>query len=185
VPSPPNRSGQPAAVLFDRDGTLVQDVPYNGDPTAVRPMPGARAALGLLRAAGIKIGVVSNQSGVGRGLLSEEQVARVNQRVEELLGPFEVWQICPHTPADGCGCRKPAPGLIIAAARHLGVSVRDVVVIGDIGADIEAAAAAGADAVLVPTAATLPDETAAAPVVARDLVEAANIVLRRRREAGR
>src|SRR5215218_5749400 len=95
------------AVLFDRDGTLIRDVPYNGSPDAVQPMPGAKAALDRLRAAGLALGVVSNQSGVAKGLLTSHQVDSVNQRVADLLGPFDTWQICIHDHADGCLCRKP------------------------------------------------------------------------------
>ena len=85
------------AVLFDRDGTLVHDVPYNGDPERVSTVAGAAQAVQRLREAGLKVGVVTNQSGVGRGMLTPEQVAAVNSRVDELLGPFETWQVCPHT----------------------------------------------------------------------------------------
>ncbi len=162
----------PVAVLFDRDGTLVRDVPYNGDPALVEPMPGARAALDRLRAAGVAVGVVTNQSGVARGLLTTSQVDAVNRRVEELLGPFDVWAVCPHGPGDGCGCRKPAPGLVQEAARRLGVDTRRCAVVGDIGADVEAARAAGARGVLVPTPVTLPEEVGAAPEVAATITEA-------------
>jgi histidinol-phosphate phosphatase family protein len=167
----------PRAVLFDRDGTLVVDVPYNGEPERVVAMPGAREALGRLRAAGVATAVVSNQSGVARGRIRAEQVEAVNRRVEELLGPIGPWLVCLHGPGDGCGCRKPAPGLIKAAAEELGVDPADCVVIGDIGSDMEAARAAGARAVLVPTAATRPEEVAAAPVVAPDLVTAVELLL--------
>ena len=167
----------PAAVLFDRDGTLVVDVPYNGDPGRVVLMPGAREAVGRVRAAGVATAVVSNQSGVGRGLLRVEQVEAVNRRVEELLGPMGPWMVCLHGPGDGCRCRKPGPGLIEAAAGELGVDARDCVVIGDIGADVEAARAAGARAVLVPTAVTRQEEVAAAPEVAPDLVAAVELLL--------
>jgi D-glycero-D-manno-heptose 1,7-bisphosphate phosphatase len=167
----------PEAVLFDRDGTLVVDVPYNGDPDLVRPVPGAGAALHLLRAAGIPVGVVSNQSGIARGLLTAAQVNAVNRRVEELLGPFAVWQVCPHGPGEGCPCRKPCPGMVLAAARELGVDPAATAVIGDIGADVGAAAAAGAAAVLVPTPETRPEEVTAAPVVRPDLVAAVRHLL--------
>ncbi|GAA2847994.1 hypothetical protein GCM10010472_01160 [Pseudonocardia halophobica] len=162
----------PAAVLFDRDGTLVVDVPYCDDPAAVRPMPGARRALGMLRASGIPVGVVSNQSGIGRGLLRRSDVDAVNREVERQLGPFATWQVCPHAPGDGCACRKPAPGMVLAAAAELGVPACRVAVIGDIGADVGAAHAAGAVAVLVPTPVTRVEEIQAAPVVAPDLVRA-------------
>jgi histidinol-phosphate phosphatase family protein len=177
---PPHAPG--LAVLFDRDGTLVHDVPYNGDPAMVEPVPGALAALTRLRADGVPVGVVTNQSGIGRGLLTAAQVAAVNARIEELLGPFDTWQLCPHAPEAGCGCRKPEPGLVLAAARALGVPPQRCVVIGDIGADVAAARAAGARAVLVPTPATEPAEVRAAPVVAPDLpaAVAATLLMERR-----
>jgi histidinol-phosphate phosphatase family protein len=167
----------PKAVLFDRDGTLVADVPYNGDPARVVVMPGAREAVERLRAAGVATAVVSNQSGVARGRIRAEQVEAVNRRVEELLGPLGPWMVCLHGPWEGCRCRKPAPGLIEAAAGALGVEAADCVVIGDIGADVEAARAAGARGVLVPTPVTRAEEVAAAPEVATDLLEAVELVL--------
>jgi histidinol-phosphate phosphatase family protein len=170
-------AGTPAAVLLDRDGTLVEDVPYNGDPELVTPRPGARAALTRLRAAGMPTAVVSNQSGIGRGLVTRAQVDAVNRRVEELLGPLGPWLVCPHRPDDRCRCRKPLPGLVEQAAAALGVDPRDCVVIGDVGADVEAARAAGARSVLVPTPVTRPEEVAAAPAVAGDLAAAVAMVL--------
>ncbi|MFF0531092.1 HAD-IIIA family hydrolase [Nocardia amikacinitolerans] len=170
----------PLALLFDRDDTLIIDVPYLGDPTEVRPVPGAVDALRMVRAAGIPLGVVSNQSGVARGLISHEQLAAVNSRVEELLGPFATWQVCVHGEGDGCACRKPEPGLIRRAAAELGVDVGRCVVIGDTGADVTAATTAGARAILVPTARTLPEEVRRArheATVARDLAEAVRLAL--------
>lgn len=167
----------PATVLFDRDGTLVVDVPYNGDPAAVRPMPTALEAVAAVRAAGVPTGVVSNQSGIARGLVTAAQVAAVNSRVDELFGGFGTWQICPHGPEEGCACRKPAPGLVLAAARALGVDPERVVVIGDIGADVGAARAAGAGAVLVPTAATRVEEIDDAAAVAPTLLAAVRLAL--------
>ncbi len=160
---------RPSAVLLDRDGTLIADVPYNGDPARVTPMPGALEALERLRAAGVPTAVVSNQSGIARGLLSHADVAAVNRRMEELLGPLGPIEYCPHGPDDGCECRKPAPGLIVRAAARLGVDPRECAVVGDIGADVEAALAAGARPVIVPTAGTRPEEVAAAPERAADL----------------
>lgn len=175
-PGPSSRP-LPAAVLLDRDGTIVKDVPYNGDPGRVQPMPGAAEALQKLRHAGIPIAVISNQSGIGRGLLDRRQVDAVNERIEELLGPFDAWLVCPHTDADGCDCRKPMPGLVHQAARCLGVFPEDCVVIGDIGADMGSAQAAGARAILVPTDETLPDEVRGAPLHATTLTDAVDIVL--------
>jgi histidinol-phosphate phosphatase family protein len=177
VPATAGAGPETAAVLFDRDGTLVTDVPYNGDPDRVELRPGAREAIALLRSAGVPTAVVSNQSGISRGLVTREQVAAVNHRIEQLVGPLGPWCLCPHGPGDGCGCRKPRPGLIRDAARRLGVDVRRCVVIGDIGSDVEAALSAGAGAVLVPTEVTRSEELAAAPVVANDLLHATELAL--------
>ncbi|WP_345801408.1 HAD family hydrolase [Microbacterium sp. AZCO] len=174
-----------SAVLFDRDGTLVVDVPYNGDPALVTPMPHALEAVARVRAAGLAVGLVTNQSGIGRGILTHSQVRAVNARIEELLGPFDVQAYCPHTPEQGCGCRKPRPGLIVAACAALGVDPASAVVVGDIGADVDAARAAGSASVLVPTQETLAAEIEAAPLVAPDLAEAVRLLLASRAEARR
>lgn len=165
------------AVLFDRDGTLVHDEPYNGDPDKVRPVAGAKELLDGLRSCGIKVGVISNQSGIGRGLLSTAEVVAVNERIERELGPFGTWQVCPHVAADGCSCRKPLPGMVLRAARELGVAPFECAVIGDIGADVLAAAAAGATGVLVPTPQTRQDEIDGAELVAADVTTAVRLVI--------
>jgi D-glycero-D-manno-heptose 1,7-bisphosphate phosphatase len=166
-----------AAVLFDRDGTLVEDVPYNGDPDRVRPMLGAREALDALRGAGIRTGVVSNQSGIARGLLTVADVLAVHHRIDELLGPFDVLRFCPHAEDAGCACRKPAPGLLLSALAELGVPAARAAMIGDIGSDVAAGQAAGVRTILVPTVHTRPDEVAAAPVVASNLLSAVRALL--------
>lgn len=177
LPKSAARANRTRAVLFDRDGTLVVDVSYNGDPDQVEVMPTAVRALKLLRGAGMATGVVTNQSGIARGIISAEDVARVNHRVDDLLGPFDIWCVCPHRSEDGCDCRKPRPGLIMQAAAKLGLAPAQIAVIGDIGSDIEAAFAAGSSAVLVPTPLTRLGEVLDAPVVASDLLEAARLVL--------
>jgi histidinol-phosphate phosphatase family protein len=176
-PAPAPAAPRPRAVLIDRDGTLVADVPYNGDPARVRPLPGVPEALERLRREGVPTAVVSNQSGLARGLLTRADVEAVNRRIEALLGPLGPWMICPHGPDDGCRCRKPRPGLVEGAAAALGVPAWQCAVIGDIGADVDAARRAGARAVLVPTSRTLPREIAAAPEVAADMAAAVEILL--------
>jgi histidinol-phosphate phosphatase family protein len=173
------RAPQPiaAAVLFDRDGTLIVDVPYNADPAAVVPMPGAQRALERLRRAGVRTAVITNQSGVALGKLDLHDVGAINARVEALLGPLGPVFACVHAPDEGCTCRKPAPGLVEAAARVLGVRTQDCIVIGDIGADVGAAQAAGARAILVPNERTRKEEIAQAPLVANDLDHAVRAVL--------
>ena len=168
---------RPRAVLFDRDGTLVVDVPYNGDPDLVEPVAGADRALARLREAGVPVGMVSNQSGVARGLITADQVEAVNARVDALLGPLGPVEWCPHGPADGCECRKPAPGLVLRAAARLGLDPRDCAVVGDIGADVDAARAAGARGILVPTARTRREEVLAAADVVPDLAAAVDLLL--------
>ncbi|WP_273846933.1 HAD-IIIA family hydrolase [Rubrobacter calidifluminis] len=167
----------PEAVIFDRDGTLVRDVPYNRDPGRVEPVPGAREALQRLRASGIALGIATNQSGVARGLIDRRELLAVNQRVEELVGPLGFWAVCPHAPEEGCQCRKPAPGLVLRAARALSSDPSRCVVVGDTGADVEAARTAGARAILVPTPATRPEEIRSAPEVAPDLPSAVDLIL--------
>jgi HAD superfamily hydrolase (TIGR01662 family) len=146
--------GLPELVLFDRDGTLVHDVPYNGDPSRVQPVTGAREALDRLRGLGVAVGLVTNQSGVGAGLITEGQVEAVHARLVELLGPMDVVKVCPHRRDEGCTCRKPAPGMVKDACADVGTTPERCVVVGDIGSDVEAATAAGAHAILVPTPST-------------------------------
>lgn len=137
------------AILFDRDGTLIRDVPYNADPEKVVVLPTVGEAIDLCRRKGVSIGVVTNQSGVGRGYMTSGDVGRVNRRVESRLGTFDTWQICFHAPSDGCTCRKPMPGLVLQACRDLGLQPREVAVIGDRLSDAQAALNAGSQAVMV------------------------------------
>jgi histidinol-phosphate phosphatase family protein len=173
---PPWR-GLPDLVLLDRDGTLIEDVPYNGDPDLVRPVAGARQALDRLRSLGIGSALVTNQSGIARGLITRKQADAVNARVAELLGPFDSVHLCPHGPDDGCECRKPAPGMVKQACAEAEVDASRVVMIGDIGADVEAAAAAGAAGFLVPTEQTRHEDIDAAPLVATSLGEAVDRIM--------
>lgn len=160
------------AVLFDRDDTLIHDVPYLSDFRKVQPVSQAEAVLAHLRAHGVLVGIVTNQSGVATGRITEDELHAVNGEVERQLGRFDTWQICTHAAGHGCVCRKPMPGLVLRAAADLGVPARNCLMVGDTEADVEAARAAGATGVLVPTARTLPGEVArarAAGVLADDL----------------
>lgn len=167
----------PQAILLDRDGTLVKDVPYNKDPKKVKPMLGATEALDQIRKHKIPTAVVSNQSGIARGILTWQELKAVNHQVEKLLGPLGPWFICPHGEQDNCQCRKPKPGLLLQAANVLGVEPQQMALIGDIGSDVQAASAVGARGVLVPTPATLPDEISQAKETAPDLISAVNLLL--------
>lgn len=165
------------AVLFDRDGTLVIDVPYNGDPDRVHLRPAASAAVTAARRAGVAIGVVSNQSGIGRGLLTAAAALAVADRIEDLLGRFDVWVLCPHPASGGCRCRKPAPGGLLTACALLELAPSEVGYVGDIGADVAAAEAGGLHPVLVPAPATRREEIVAAPRSAPDLLTAVRVLL--------
>lgn len=135
------------AVFIDKDGTLIKDVPYNVDPARIQLQAGAGPALRHMQAAGNKVIVISNQSGVGRGLFPIEALSAVNRQVQELLMPYGVriddFYYCPHAPEDGCGCRKPQPGLILRAAEDYHIDVRRSWMIGDILHDVEAGNRAG------------------------------------------
>lgn len=125
------------------------DVPYNGDPELVEPAPGIAPRLARLRQLGVKMAVVSNQSGIARGLIAAADVEAVNRRVDELLGRFDDWRYCPHGPAGACDCRKPRPKLLLDAAAAMGVAPCETVMLGDKPSDAEAAANAGMRSVLV------------------------------------
>jgi D-glycero-D-manno-heptose 1,7-bisphosphate phosphatase len=135
------------AVLLDRDGTLMRDVGYPRDPDDVELLPGAAPALAALRDAGFALAVVSNQSGVARGLVTRDEAAAVHERLVAELGTHGIEldgaYYCFHVPADGCACRKPAPGLLHDAARELGLALECSVMVGDRASDVDAGRAAG------------------------------------------
>lgn len=174
-----------SAVLLDRDGTVIVEKHYLSDPAEV--MLEARAVEGLkqLQAMGLPLVVVSNQSGVGRGLFGMDAVHAVNARVGELLAEegirIEAWYCCPHAPTQMCNCRKPLPGMALQAASDLGLDLTRSVVIGDKRSDVELAHAVGGVGILVLTGHADADrnwaERQSIPM-ARDLAEAAEIVAR-------
>jgi histidinol-phosphate phosphatase family protein len=148
------------AVFLDKDGTLVEDVPYNVDPGRIRLTPGAAAGLRRLHEAGFLLVVVSNQSGVARGYFAEGALRKVEERLRELLGPegapLAGFYWCPHHPqgtvagyATACECRKPAPGLVLRACRELDIDPVRSWLVGDILNDVEAGRRAGCRTVLV------------------------------------
>lgn len=146
------RNGRRPAVFLDRDGTLIEDVGYPRDPEAVRLLAGAPEALAALRRAGFALVVVSNQSGIGRGLVSREEADAVHARfVAELRAcgvELDDVRYCPHAPEDGCACRKPAAGLLLDSAHELGLDLGRSFMVGDKPADVEAGRTAGCRTVL-------------------------------------
>lgn len=186
------------AVFLDKDGTLIEDVPYNADPERIRLSDRAGEALAALSEAGFELVVVSNQSGVARGYFSEEALADVAARLDQLLAQFDVrlsgFYYCPHHPEGAiagyrttCRCRKPAPGLLTRAAQELGLDLGASWLVGDILDDVEAGARAGCATVLLNNG----NETQwrdgpwrRPKHTAHDLAEAAEIILQTDRQGG-
>ena len=176
-----------AAVFLDRDGVLIRDRNYLADPAGVALIKGAPEALKLLRAAGLKIVVVSNQSGVARGLITPRQLAAVNAELERRLARagarWDLLLFSPHGPKSRHPWRKPGIGMLLAAKRRLGLDLRASWLVGDKTSDIECARRAGCAGVLVRTGKGGRDgEYAAKPVFAsRNLLAAARRISRARR----
>ncbi len=148
------------AVFLDKDGTLIEDVPYNVDPDRIRFLPGTVAGLQALHRAGFRLVVVSNQSGVARGYFTEDALAPVERRLRGLLDeagvPLAGFYYCPHHPegsvpayALACACRKPEPGLLLRAAREHDLDLPGSWLVGDILDDVQAGRAAGCRTVLL------------------------------------
>ncbi len=155
------------AVFLDRDGTINVDTVHVSSADTVRLIPGAAAAIARVNAAGIPVIVISNQSGIGRGLFTAEEYERVRARIDELLAAAGAQVLttyyCPHSPdvAPPCECRKPGPGLYRQAAAEHGIDLAQSWYVGDRLRDVQPARTFGGRGILVPR-----DTTPAADVVA-------------------
>jgi D-glycero-D-manno-heptose 1,7-bisphosphate phosphatase len=142
-----------AFVILDRDGTLIVDRHYLTDPGQVELLPGAVEGLTRLRALGLGLVVITNQSAVGRGWLSEAMLDEIHRRVQGLLAEQQLSvdgiYCCPHSPDAGCDCRKPRTGLLERAAEELEIDLSSSFVIGDKASDLELGRAVGATTILV------------------------------------
>ncbi|MCL4298542.1 MAG: HAD family hydrolase [Anaerolineae bacterium] len=149
-----------SAVFLDKDGTLIEDVPYNVNPDLIRLTPGVAEALPVLHAAGYRLIVISNQSGVARGYFPEAALPAVEARLRDLLAqinaPLSGFYYCPHHPggsvpayAVACSCRKPAPGLLQRAAAEHHLNLEQSWFVGDILDDVEAGRRAGCKTILL------------------------------------
>ena len=144
------------AVFLDRDGVLTRErQDYVKNPEELEILPGIDGPLREIRQRGFRIVVVTNQSVVGRGLTSREELSRIHEKLRLELAnrgcTVDAIYYCPHRPEEGCGCRKPEPGLILEAAKDLGIDVRSSWMIGDKEIDLEAARRAGCRGIRVPT----------------------------------
>lgn len=148
------------AVFWDKDGTLIPDIPYNVDPARITLYPDAGISLYRLKRAGYKLIVISNQSGVAQGRFAENELAAVWERLTQLLAPFgaepDGFYYCPHHPdgsvhpyAGECACRKPEPGLLIRAAWEHRIDLSQSWMVGDILNDVEAGNRAGCRTILI------------------------------------
>jgi lipopolysaccharide heptosyltransferase II len=170
-------------VFLDRDGTTNRDTGYIKSPEELQIFPGAVEAVARLKQAGAKVVVVTNQSGVGRGLFSIETLGAIHTRLREVFeaggAPFDGLYYCPHHPDDGCACRKPGTVMIERAVADLGLDLSRAYVVGDQRRDIDLARRIGAKSLLVTTGPTsaqaleeLRQEGAAPDCVATDLSQA-------------
>jgi len=141
------------AVFFDRDGTLMEEVHYCADPARVRVYPGVSEALAKLKAAGFRLFVVSNQSGIGRGLITLEQYHAVQQEFLRQIGPrlIDASYFCPDAPGVPSTRRKPEPGMVLEAAAEFAIDLSRSWLIGDKAADIECGHRAGTRTIQVAT----------------------------------
>lgn len=155
-------SGSRPAVFLDRDGTLNREVDYLPDPADFAWLPGARNAIARLNRAGLAAVVITNQSGIARGLLDERTLARIHAHMHATLAEqgahLDGVYYCPHHPDIGpapyrqvCACRKPAPGLFKRAAAELDLDLASSWVVGDSPRDLAAGAALGLPGLLVET----------------------------------
>jgi len=176
------------AVFVDRDGTIIEDTGFIRRVEEVRLLPAAAEAVVRLNKAGWAVIVVTNQSGVARGLLSEKDVVVTNQRMMELLkkegAHVDAVYYCPHLPegkvseyAVVCDCRKPRPGMFLRAAREHDIDLANSVTVGDAPRDVEAGLNAGTKAILLTESEARADQAPDACGQAKDLLSAVREIL--------
>jgi D-glycero-D-manno-heptose 1,7-bisphosphate phosphatase len=167
------------AVFLDRDGTLMHEVNYCRDPADVRLVDGAADALQRLKSAGFRLVIITNQSGIARGLLNEADFHAVQARLLEILGEGTIaaTYMCPDGPAGESGRRKPSPAMVLEAARDLGLELSRSWFVGDKAIDVQCGLNAGTRAVIVRTGHGGCEDAAGAHFVAKDIASAADFIL--------
>jgi len=167
------------AVFIDRDGTIMEDCDYCSDPTDVRIFPGVLQALQRLKSRGFKLIVITNQSGIGRGLFTLDQYRAVEAEVLRQLGDWliDATYFCPDAPGQHSNCRKPAPGMIVKAARDHQIDLSRSFLVGDKEIDVECAHNAGVRAIRVQTGIQGEVTGSMADWVADNLAVAVEIIL--------
>ncbi|MDB4920741.1 HAD family hydrolase [Mucilaginibacter sp.] len=148
------------AVFIDKDGTLITDLPYNADPEKIAFSPNCLIGLQQLQRQGYRLVIITNQSGIAMGYFSAQALIAVEARIKTMLAAAGIrldgFYFCPHHPkgtdplyATVCNCRKPQPGLLLKAARELGIDLAESWMIGDILNDVEAGNRAGCKSILI------------------------------------
>lgn len=168
------------AIFLDRDGTLMEDTGYVSKVEDVRVFDGVREALAALKARGFLTVIVTNQSGIPRGKFTLADYEAVHARFLELLGPglIDATYMCADHPDTATERRKPGPGMLLEAARDLGIDLARSWMVGDREADLEAGRSAGTRSILVLTGETKSGDAPAAPRVAKDFATAAGFILK-------
>jgi D-glycero-D-manno-heptose 1,7-bisphosphate phosphatase len=167
-------------VILDRDGTIVIDRGYLADPDRLEFLPGASEALRWLWERAYRLVVITNQSGVGRGLFSIDRVVAMNARLHEMVeragAKLTQIYVCPHAPEAGCACRKPNLALMAKAATELNFNPRRSVVVGDKESDIEFGLRAGARSILISSERPDASKRIASTLIVPNLMEAARAI---------
>lgn len=171
-------------VVLDRDGTVVVDRHYLSEPAGLELLPGAAEGLRQLYECGYKLVVITNQSGVGRGLFSLQRLREIHDRFREMVSVvgarLEEIYYCPHIPEDECACRKPRIGLLMRAASELHFNPANTIVVGDKVSDVEFGRRAGATTILIAPKQSNTHSELAPDFVCADLVGAARTIARLR-----
>jgi D-glycero-D-manno-heptose 1,7-bisphosphate phosphatase len=172
-------AGQNRAIFLDRDGTLMDEVEFCHDPTKVRAIPGAADGLAALRRRGWINVLITNQSGIGRGLFTVPEYQAVNAELFRQLGEnIDAAYFCPDHPDHATARRKPGTGMIEEAKRDHGIAIENSWFVGDKDTDILCGKTAGCKTILVLTGYGRDHRDCGAEFVAQDIVEAAAIILR-------
>jgi len=169
-----------AAVFFDRDGTLMEDVDYCNDPGRVSVYPGVREALARLKEHGFKNIIITNQSGIGRGWITMQQYHAVHAELLDQVGPENIdgAYFCPETPSEPSTRRKPLPGMVLEAAKEHHIDLARSFFVGDKSADVGCGRNAGTRTILVETGYGMTQKDSGPDFIAKDVVEAVGIILR-------
>ena len=167
------------AVFIDRDDTIMEDTPYCSHPKDVRIFPGTSEALRRLKSRGFKLIIITNQSGIGRGLFTLDQYRTVESEVLRQLGDglIDATYYCPDVPGQHSSCRKPAPGMVLKATRDHQIDLSRSFLIGDKEIDVECAHNAGVRAIRVRTGIQRDITGTKADWIADDLSEAVAIIV--------